>query len=844
MKKGMIKGVVFTLVFFISVIVISMIMNKGNNDMTVEMGKATYPVVYMQTEGQEFNALHGYAESMNESFQRDTITPLGRDRNLSVRIDPFGQKITGLAYEVRNIEGERLIENTEIKKYRETEQGIRTDITLKDLIEKDTEYNLVFLVTTEEGNTIRYYTRIVWGDSYYLKEELDFVMDFHEKTFDKEAAKSITKYLESNAEGDNTTLSRVTIHSSFKQITWGDLQVRKEGEPIVEITELSKGIGSFRLMYTVSDQEGKEEKYYRIEENYRVRYTADRIYLLNYNRTMQQYFDEEAAAFINNKIILGIMDSNIPFTESEDGNNIVFVCNNRLYSYHLASHKLAILFGFYDKENHDIRDLYNHHDIKIMNVDETGNVQFFVYGYMNRGRHEGNVGIQSYYYNSTLNTIEEAVYIPYHKSYQVLQKEMEQLSYINRENQLYFLLDNSVYGISLTDKTYQVIVEDIGDGNVKVSDSNKMLVWQVGNDVYAGRELQLMDLNSGRQTAIRAGKGEYILPMGFMEEDLIYGLVKQEDVQKDSAGRITFPVYCLFIRNAEGRILKTYQQENVYITECSVTDNQITLKRISRKEDGTYQEISDDQIMNNEAVKEGENILSTVATEKYEKIVQIIMKDNAENRALKVLTPREVLFEGGRQLDLQFSDKEDDRYYVYETTGVVSITSNPALAVRKADEVFGCVIDGQGRYIWKSGDRSTRNQIMAIKAQAVDDKRSSLAVCADTILGFEGIMRDSQALLSQGISVHAILQENMNDVEILDLTGCRMETILYYVNQDIPVMALLNDGRAVLIIGFNEFNIVVMDPVLGVVEKRGMKDSAEWFAQNGNSFITYARKKS
>ena len=81
---------------------------------------------------------------------------------------------------------------------------------------------------------------------------------------------------------------------------------------------------------------------------------------------------------------------------------------------------LTVIFSFYDKDNADRRTLYDNHGIKILDVDEGGNVKFAVYGYMNRGRHEGETGIQIISYDNSLNTIEEEVYIPYSKSYAVL----------------------------------------------------------------------------------------------------------------------------------------------------------------------------------------------------------------------------------------------------------------------------------------------------------------------------------------------------------------------------------------------------------------------------------------
>ena len=76
---------------------------------------------------------------------------------------------------------------------------------------------------------------------------------------------------------------------------------------------------------------------------------------------------------------------------------------------------------------------------------------------------------------------------------------------------------------------------------------------------------------------------------------------------------------------------------------------------------------------------------------------------------------------------------------------------------------------------------------------------------------------------------------------MLELSGCSLNAVLYYVNRDITVLATLNDGEAVLIVGFNELNTVLMDPRNGEVYKKGINDSKEWFEENGNSFITYIR---
>jgi hypothetical protein len=56
------------------------------------------------------------------------------------------------------------------------------------------------------------------------------------------------------------------------------------------------------------------------------------------------------------------------------------------------------------------------------------------------------------------------------------------------------------------------------------------------------------------------------------------------------------------------------------------------------------------------------------------------------------------------------------------------------------------------------------------------------------------------------------------------------------------VLVTLNDGNAMLVIGFNELNVVVMNPETGTVYKIGMNDATTKFAESGNSFMTYIKR--
>ena len=846
MKKAIIKGILLGIIFMAALTLISTIMNQGNTDMTTEMSEATYPVVSMLTEGHRVNSLHGYAESMDSAHLRDTVQPVGSDRKIDVRLSTYGTRIEHIAFEVRSINGERLVESTEVEEYEQNDTAIDFSITLKDLIELETEYMLVFMITPEECAPVRYYTRIVLSDSMHVRDKLDYIEDFHERTFDKEAATELTKYLESNAEGDNSTFHRVTIHSSFNQITWGDLKVNVLTDPDITIKELAEQTGSFAMEYLASVRDGRETNYYRVREYYRIRYTPDRMYLLDYEREMDQIFDEDADVCINDKIVLGIAGDEVKLMESDGGNVFAYTVADKLYSYNVTDNKLIRLFSFYGNTEglFDARNAYNKHDIQILSVDETGNVLFLVYGYMNRGRHEGNVGMAVYHYNSMTNTVEELVYIPYDKSYELLATDIERLSYVNKSGIYYFILEGSVYAVNLEVQSYQILVSGLQEGGYHVSDSNKMLVWQDGDDLYSSSSLTLMNLSTQRQTAIRAGAGEYISVLGFMEEDLIYGLAKRRDVVVSNAGITTFPMYCVRIQSDDGGVLKTYRKEDVYVIDSAIEDNQITLSRVVwNEENESYEPTTNDQIMSTEQVKAGSNVISYVVTENYETICEIVVKNEIDSKGMKYLSPKEVLFEGSRAMRTPDPAVKEPYCYVYAKNGIEGVYVNSGKAVDLAYRLSGVVVDDDGEYIWRRVTRSTRNQIMAITEDEMSETRSSLAVCLDTILKFEGISRNTQRLLDRGESVFSILGSDLQQCTILDLTGCSLDAVLYYVNQDIPVLALLDDGNAVLIVGFNELNIVVMDPTTGTLYKKGMNDSTEWLGENGNRFITYVRKE-
>ena len=93
-------------------------------------------------------------------------------------------------------------------------------------------------------------------------------------------------------------------------------------------------------------------------------------------------------------------------------------------------------------------------------------------------------------------------------------------------------------------------------------------------------------------------------------------------------------------------------------------------------------------------------------------------------------------------------------------------------------------------------------------------------------------------LITQGETPKQILTEALNGRKVIDLTGCGVEQVLYYVNLGTPVFAMVNQ-EAVLIVGYDEHNTLLYQPDLNVVRKMGRQDSNAMFEAAGNSFLGY-----
>ena len=805
----------------------------------MEMVGSNFPVVTMARGDVSYNELHGYVNPQDLRYMNETLTILGDSRETGYHIDTYGKNIDSIRIEVRNISGSRLIEEREIKDFSLTGWSIDGELIIKDLIDKDTEYSLMIALTFDEKE-VYYYTRILWSDETYIDEKLGFVQEFHDKLFDKSSVGDIKKYLETNSSlNKNNTFALVDIHSSFEQVSYGELAPSQLEEPTIYLKDISSTMATVLMEYILFTGPSDNRVYYRATEYYRVRLGKERFYLIDYERKMEQ-IPEKSKLCQNDKVVLGITDTNVDYEESEDGQTVAFITSGKLYSYQSASNKLTEVFAFFGNDDFDKRAMYDAHSIKILNIDEAGTIEFAVYGYMNSGRHEGEVGIEVYRFDGGLNTIEELVYIPYDKSYGMLEAELSRLFYLNNSQHLYLTLENKVYCIDLENRTYTVNSDVENDDTLVTSRDHRVLI---STRLYDGRSyarsLILTNLETEIEVEIKAEDGDAIKPLGFVGEDVLYGIAHISDMRMDMYGRIYFPMYRIVICDEEGNLIKKYEHDGYYVTELSLEDNQLTLERVTMTANGTLVEANPDYIVTESVGAPKRTTDATTVVDIYETYVQLLLPKTVDSASLKITDPKEIVYEGGRELILELEDA--DRYFVYDAYGLEGIFNLASNAVESASEKAGWVYDSAGNLLWKKVNRKTKNQIMAIAEESVSDDRNSLAVCLDAMLKYEGIIRNSNYLLEMDNSVMEILNDSLEGYKVLDLKDCALDDVLYYINMDIPVLVLTGMDSAVLLVGYNDSAVVVLQPLTGKLEKVSMDEAVTWFEKTGNEFIVYVK---
>lgn len=830
MKKLILRFVTILLAFAAGVGFMSYATYMGNRDMTTVMGEATLPVLYAEEDGMRYNEMHGYVEPMDGSYMKELLLGLPEDHHAEFAIEKYNAQIKNAAYEVRSLDGSRLIEDKDHLELRDDGKYLHFELDLKDLLDRGEKYLLILKLQTSEHPEIFYYSQISYLGENHVRECVEFAKLFHEAAFHKDTNQEPLKRLEPDGTIDGRNFGYVNIHAYPRTVVWGDMPVKQVTEEKLHFTDIRGNVASLVLEYQVQNTDTKE--LYEVSEAFCIQYTQSRMYLQNYERTADRIFEADGQLVEDKKINFGIQSREFPYIKNEEENVIGFVQRGQLWCYDFGQNRLSLVYGFEDKE--DARGLYGAHDFRILKIEDSGSMDFLVYGYMNRGLYEGRCGILLCRYDALMNTVEERYFLPSDRPYEIVKEELGKLSVVNEKNTAWLSYRNMILRIDLNRHSIQVLAEGISEEQIQVSKSNDLAAWTDEK----GESISLLDTRTGVVREIDSEPDEMLRVLGFMEEDFLYGTAKLSHLQMDPAGRRIVPLYRVIIRDHSGNEVREfdYASKGKYVTSVEIIENRIDLSCITLGEDGSYEPALPEPITYTSEPAQEKLRLVVAGDEVKRNEYQLLYEGTMKNGSMKHPRVRMVLYEENRVLELTPSGEE--YYFAWSFGGHAESFETLAQAVGHAHEQMGTVWRKGYELLWERWNRASRTQIEGFEADPSEMEGSSLAQCLRLLLRQRQIYTDVQAELDQGTAVWEICERELGENCIL-LPGCSLRMALYYVNLQAPVMAVTDTGGAVLIVGYDAQNIVYYEAGKTGLQKAGMNDSSEMFERGGNLFFTY-----
>ena len=813
MRRFITKSLILIAVFIASVAIFYAFMNTSDTQSTKGMDEPSLPLLYMKYDDKNINRMYGYTEEIDEETLRNCVTLLPVDRTLTVSIDTFGNSIEDISYAVTSFDDGSIVENGRIKSLETSGQTVSGTFRLDTPVTMGREYMLRFAVNAAGfDEPVYYYTRLVQRNGQNLNWYLDFTDAFYTNCISGNLTAEMKKQLEPLDEEKNFSLHTVNIHSDPEMIIWGDLNPTLVKKAVPTLLEINETTVSVELMYIISSKsEDDETEYYRVKEFYRMRKNQDEVVLLDFEREAEQFFDGSRSVLGDNTLSLGIDGKDIRYVSNDSGDIIAFAKAGEIWEYDRGTNKVSRVFSYRGSGSFDDRAVNSDYSLSISSVAADGTVTFIVSGYMPGGSHEGMSGISMYRYNEDNNTTKELLFIPVAEGSDILNRSLSRLAYVNEIEQCFICYGDSIVGIELSDLSSYYVQKEMDWDTFAVSDSQTLVSW-MEEDEDGSDTINELNLDTGDTISVKAPEGQLIKNLGFIYEDLVYGLAYESDCYTDATGNSVFPMYRICIVDSTGAVKKSYEPEGIYVTGVSRDGDMLRFKRAVMGK-GSLSGVSDDQLLYYEP-EDGANVtLRLSVTERQGTIVNLVFPGTRRSGNLYTLTTRYLADQTVPTITLEAPRKLDQLYYVYAKGGLYGTYTAINEAIEAADGQVGVVLNRRQQYVWERGN---------IKSSITLD-----------------IASIPQGLLEAPIEESLFREAVGDDVDIWNLTDCSLASIRYQISNGYPVAGRWSENENALIIGYDIYNIWLYDKQTGEPKAYAFEDAEAAFAAAGNVFLSY-----
>ncbi len=804
---------------------------------TLQAG-GSLPILCVETMGTKQSTMHGYLTKMDGCYMRESLTPLGKNRDMSLLIDDYGSKITDLSYEIRSMDTERKIAEEPINNLKESGNNKTAKLVLSNLLEEGEEYLLVISMKAD-GREVYYYTRIMQPSNEHLRDCLKFAKHFHDTAIQGDAS-DLEQYLETDPHADSQTLSLVTLRSTLSQISWRGFEGKVDGDIDIRFSEIGNDYASIIYDYQRLDEKGNR---YVISEYFKMRYTASRMYLLDYERTMEE-IPGKSFSLNENVMKIGIVADDFRYISNDTGTVTAFVQAGELFEYNKNTGRIVKVFGFRKEKGRDVHADYEQHGIRLLGIDENGALDFVVYGYMNEGDREGCNGMSLFHYDVGEDVVSEQAFIAVTRPYPVLDASFSDLLYKNANGKLYIMMDGTLTQIDGDTAYTKEIMTGLRNEQYAVSNSGRYLAWI--KEETASSRINIMDLETEKSSTLESkNNNEWLRPLAFLEDNFVYGIVRKTDVGSDAAGNRIYPCCKVLITDIKGKsnkILKEYEKPGYYVSEVTTNSYTLFMSRVT-KQGEEYERTNDDTIQDSSG--EPNKAVSLQKTPQEEKgiVTSIVLsksRDDKDESKVKVTDSAIAYADATAFATLEVSDVHEN-YYVYVGNRVLLASTNVTEAIKKADREMGIVVDNEQHNIWKRTRSAYVNPFTGLAVGFSDGNAKMEARAISAMLVREGENVEVHSLLEAGQSPVEILAGALKKATILDLSGCELDQVLYFISCGSPVYVHLSGNDTRLVTGYDAANVYVYNPANGETKKFGLEDAAATFKESGNVYISYIK---
>ena len=809
---------VFGILFLISLFIWNYMLVGRNNKGVTETSQATIPLLTVSADGKNINQLHGYQGSVDASLIRDSITPI-YENEVKVMLTYAKSDVSVVSYKIYDTDNKTILGNGDTAFHKV--KGKKTaNIKIKERLENGKTY-LMELSVKQNDKTIRYFTRVIYGTSFHLKECLDFAQKFHDAAL---------------TEGNTEFMANVDLKSTQEAVSYATLKPQVESVYPATVKEISENVTSLELRYILSAENTDGTKqYYQATEYFRVRYAKDRMYLLNYERNMEAYMRYDTIDRSNNRILLGIGSSQKQLISKNGGKKAAFVVQDELWYYDYQKSNMHKVFSFEGEDYRDSRNNYQKHAIQIMKMKNNGDIAFLVYGYMNRGKHEGENGISVYQYTASDQKIEELGFIPTQIQYDMMKNDIKKGAFLSGSGQFYFYLDGAVYQVDLDSGKSKILAKNITDDMTVISENGMLALNQSKN------KMKVVDLSTQKTEVITCKDDQVLRPIGFIEKDFIYGVGNKKEVVRNKDGSYMYPLTNVYIRNNK-KIVKEYGEDGTYITNTSVDGTTIALTH-SKKSGNGYKKINVSYIRYKDK-QESKAVLEYGYTGTRLNQLYLAFPDDVyiQTRPNYLSTNVE---EQEDEIKIKFA-VNDNKYrdaFVYTGGKLSGIYSNLKEAIKVAKQGGGVVVNYHQMYLWEKGVAQNYGKGSNIPMIKAKNKDETDIACILMMARSEGIKISYDKIKKMSGSTYDKLFKVFNK-RAVNYSDCSMDDLVYAISKGRSFVAQRKNGTYVLVMSYNQTDLRYYDPTNGKSVKANRKKLESEFKQAGSVYdIFYVKIK-